>query len=175
MNRQQHQNQTQNKQFKNSIFNRALLTSRVSLNINEIGSNLKNILEQHISNRVKNKCQVEGFIRHDTVLIQSYSSGVVKGVRQDFQVVYECLVCHPTEGMIIEGIECKHLSYAGIHGYYRDEQSGTTPLEVFLAKDFHYGDHNFEKIKEGDTFSVRVIGIRFELNDDHIVITAKLV
>lgn len=159
---------------KNSIFNRALLTTKVVLNINEIGSNIKHILEQHIANRVHNKCQTEGFIRSDTILIQSYSAGLVKGVRQEFQVLYECLVCHPTEGMIIENVECKNISLAGIRAFYHDQVSDTKPLEIFLAKDFHYNNSRYDKIKEGDTFAVRVIGIRFELNDSHITVMASL-
>ena len=168
------ENQNQTTQKKNSIFNRALLTTKVVLTISEIGSNIKHILEQHIANRVHNKCQAEGFIRSDTIMIQSYSAGLVKGVRQEFQVVYECLVCYPTEGMIIDNVECKNISLAGIRAFYHDHASDTTPLEIFLAKDFHYNNAQYDKIKEGDTFSVRVIGIRFELNDSHITVMASL-
>jgi DNA-directed RNA polymerase subunit E'/Rpb7 len=167
-------NQNQTTQKKNSIFNRALLTTKIVLTITEIGSNIKHVLEQHIANRVHNKCQAEGFIRSDTIMIQSYSAGLVKGVRQEFQVVYECLVCYPTEGMIIDNVECKNNSLAGIRAFYHDPSSDTTPLEIFLAKDFHYNNTQYDKIKEGDTFSVRVIGIRFELNDSHITVMASL-
>ena len=156
------------------IYNRAVLTTKVLLNISEIGSNIKQILEQHISHRVKNKCQAEGYIRYNTIEILEYSQGLVKGIHQEFQVVYECLVCHPTEGMVIDNVECKNISLAGIRAFYHEQTSDTKPLEIFLAKDFHYNNSKYDKIKEGDTFSVRVIGIRFELNDSHITVMASL-
>jgi DNA-directed RNA polymerase subunit E'/Rpb7 len=156
------------------IYNRAVLTTKVLLNISEIGSNIKQILEQHISHRVKNKCQAEGYIRYNTIEILEYSQGLVKGIHQEFQVVYECLVCHPSEGMIIDQIECKNISIAGVRGVYYDNETRTTPLEIFLAKDFHYDNKAYDKIKEGSVFSVQVIGIRFELNDDHITVMGLL-
>lgn len=156
------------------IYNRAVLTTKVLLNISEIGSNIKQILEQHISHRVKNKCQAEGYIRYNTIEILEYSQGLVKGIHQEFQVVYECLVCHPSEGMIIDQIECKNISIAGVRGVYYDNETRANPLEIFLAKDFHYDNKGYDKIKEGSVFSIQVIGIRFELNDDHITVMGLL-
>lgn len=166
----------ENKPVLHGIYNRAVLDTTVVLHINEIGSNIKQILEQHLVHRVHNKCQMEGYIRSNSIEILDFSLASVDktGVKNIYKVIYECLVCHPTEGMIIENIECKNISLAGIRGVYYDRELQTTPLEIFVAKDYHYDNKEYEKIKEGELFSTKVIGIRFELNDHHITVMGLL-
>ena len=45
---------------------------------------------------------------------------------------------------------------------------------MFIARDHHYNSESFNEIKEGDKFTARVIGQRFELNDKYISIIAEL-
>ena len=46
---------------------------------------------------------------------------------------------------------------------------------VFIARDHHYKSAQFSKLEEGDDINVRVIGIRYELNDEYISIIGELV
>jgi hypothetical protein len=43
-----------------------------------------------------------------------------------------------------------------------------------VARDHHQGDKQFNDVAEGTTISVRVIGSRFELNDQYICVIATL-
>jgi DNA-directed RNA polymerase subunit E'/Rpb7 len=156
------------------VFNKAELETKVWLNINEIGPNMIEILQKRIAAVVHNRCQKEGYIRSDTIHIKTYSAGVVKGVQQIFTVIYECLVCYPTEGMIIDDVECVNISIAGIHAIFRDDASDTIPLHIYLLKDFHYGNDQFDSIKEGDRFQAKIIGIDYKLLDPYITASAML-
>jgi hypothetical protein len=67
----------------------------------------------------------------------------------------------------------KNITKAGIRGESSTETP--SPIVVFVAKDHNYDNPLFADIKEGDEFTTRVIGQRFELNDKYISIIGELV
>jgi DNA-directed RNA polymerase subunit E'/Rpb7 len=156
----------------NSIYTRSIITRNIKLNIVNIGSNLKQVLEDYISNHFEGKCVVEGFIKPQSTKIISYSSGIiVMGLNVTFEVVFECEVCFPVEGTIISCL-AKTNTKAGITAESAYEKP--SPIIVFIARDHHYSNSYFADIKEGDKINVRVIGQRFELNDKSISIIGEL-
>ena len=84
------------------VYIKSLLTKKVIVNINEIGKNIKQVLENKITTVLEGKCIAEGFIKPNSVKIISYSSGNVNGENIEYIVVFDCMVCHPVEGMLIE-------------------------------------------------------------------------
>ena len=154
------------------VYMRSLLTYKITLSITEIGKNVKQNLEKKLVSKNEGKCIVEGFVKPNSVKIISYSSGKVMGDRVEFTTVFECMISCPVEGMIIES-SAKTITKAGIHAQVEDED-GTIPITVFIARDHHHLDAEFNVIKEGDKVTVKVIGIRYELNDPHICIIARL-
>lgn len=154
------------------VYISSVLTSKVSLSINEIGNNLKRNLEKVIQYDNEGKCTPEGFVKPNSVKIISYSSGNVQNEYVNFQVVYECMVCYPVEGMLIESV-VKTITKAGIHAEVIEED-GTVPVTVFVSRDHHSNDRKFSQIKLGDKIKVSVIGSRFELNDKFISVIANV-
>jgi hypothetical protein len=90
----------------------------------------------------------------------------------EFQTVFTCKVCHPVEGMLIE-CTSKTITKAGIHAQVIDRD--IVPVTVFVARDHHNMDKYFQSIQENANILVKVIGIRYELNDPYICVLAKLV
>jgi DNA-directed RNA polymerase subunit E'/Rpb7 len=154
------------------VYLKSLLNQKVTLAITEIGNNLKQNLEKKIAAKIEGKCIVQGFIKPNSTHIVNYSSGNVNAAFVEFQVVFECMVCHPVEGMLIE-CKSKTITKAGIHAEVVDE-TGVVPVTVFIARDHNYNDINFNNVKENETILVRVIGTRFELNDSYICVIGKL-
>jgi len=156
-----------------SVYSRCLITRKISLPITTIGKNLKECIEDNIKYTFEGKCVVEGFIKPNSSKIITHSSGSIqRGINISFEVVFECDVCFPIEGMNIQCV-AKNITKAGIRA-----ESGSdipSPIIVFLAKDHHYNNNQFADIKEGDTINVRVIGQRFELNDKYISIIGELI
>ena len=71
-------------------------------------------------------------------------------------------------------IKCKvdNITKAGIRAsYFNNIES---PIMVFIARDHYYNNSTFTKIKENDIIIIKVIGIRYELNDNFIYIIAEL-
>lgn len=155
------------------VYTQSLLTMKVSLSIKEIGKNMKQNLEKKISKMTEGKCIVQGFIRPGSVKLMTYSSGSVNNENVDFQVVFECMVCYPMEGMLIE-CQSKTITKAGIHAEVMDTD-GTVPVIAFIARDHHYKERDFSNVKENMKITMRVIGVRFELNDPYISVIGKLV
>lgn len=155
------------------VYIKSLLTKKVIVNINEIGKNVKQILENKITTVLEGKCIAEGFIKPKSVNIISYSSGNVNGENIEYIVVFDCMVCHPVEGMLIE-CTSKTITKAGIHAQVIDVND-VMPLTIFIARDHHNTDSYFNSIKENMQIMVKVIGIRYELNDPYICAIGKLV
>lgn len=155
------------------VFHRSSLQKKVILKITEIGKTLKQNLERKIVKQVEGKCIAEGYIRPNSVRIVNYSSGNINGEFVEYTVVYECMVCYPTEGMIVE-CTVKTITKAGIHAEVIAEE-GIVPLTVFIIRDHNYTNKLFSQIKENMKINARIVGTRFEINDTNICAIATLV
>lgn len=155
------------------VYIKSVLTQKVILSITEVGKNVKRNLEQKIVAKNEGKCIEQGFIRPNSVKIISYSAGVVNSENIDFKCVFECMICHPVEGMLIECF-AKTITKAGIHAEVITDND-IVPITVFIARDHHSTNKYFSEIKENMQIAVKVIGSRFELNDPYICVIGQLV
>jgi DNA-directed RNA polymerase subunit E'/Rpb7 len=156
-----------------SIYSRCLITRNIVLPITNIGKNIKEVIEENIKSNFEGKCLVEGFIKPNSAKIITYSSGIIyRGSSVSFEVIFECDVCFPVEGMLVSCI-AKNITKAGIRA--ESASDVPSPVVVFIAKDHHYNVAHFNDVKEGDKINVRVIGQRFELNDKYVSIIGELV
>lgn len=156
----------------NIIYSRSLITRSVLLPITTIGRNIQQTIEKYIIDNYEGKCVVEGFIKSGSCKIITYSSGLIKGTNISFEVVFECSICCPVEGMLIQCI-AKNITKAGIRAESSDEIP--SPIVVFITRDHHYMNQYFSTVEEGTKFTARIIGQRFELNDKYVSIIAEVV
>jgi hypothetical protein len=155
------------------LYTNAIMTSKMTIHITEIGSITKQNLEQALIEQISNKCVIEGYIRPKSIRIQTYSSGAVRGENIDFHVIYQCQVANPVEGQVLAAV-IKTITKAGIHAQCVDSD-GNIPVTIFIARDHHANSQEFSTVKEGDEIHACVIGTRFELNDPYICVIAKLI
>ena len=153
------------------IYLTSLITKKIAISVNMIGSNIKENLEKLIVEEVEGKCIAEGYIKPDSVEIITYSSGVLKDDSAIFDVVFNCNICLPVEGMLIDCI-VKNITKAGIRAETNEDVS---PVTIFIARDHHFSNELFSQVKEGDDIRIRVIGQRFELYDRSISVIGELI
>ncbi len=153
------------------IYSKVLITRSIPLNITTVGKGIKETLEAAIAGTIEGKCVVEGYVKPGSTSILTYSSGIVKSDYVVFEVVFECLVCSPVEGMHIDCV-AKNITKAGIRAETSEDPS---PVVVFVSRDHHYASAYFSSIKQDQEIKVRVIGQRFELNDKYISVIAELI
>ena len=161
-----------NKQNLRDIFMKGVIDYRIILHINEVGNNLKEVLENKLITNFEGKCHKEGYIKPNSIQLISYSSGIIQNEFVHFRCVAETLICLPIEGMLIDCI-AKNITKAGIKAEITEYDP--SPLIIFIARDHFYDDPKFLEINENDNITIRVIGHKYELNDTFISVIAELV
>jgi DNA-directed RNA polymerase subunit E'/Rpb7 len=155
-----------------TVYSPCQITKTILLPITAIGKSLKETLENTISRMVEGKCIVQGYVKPKSIRVITHSSGIVKGEKIIFDVVFNCEVCYPVSGMNLNCI-AKEITKAGIKAESSDEQP--SPFVLFIARDHYYASEYFNSIEENEKFTGRVIAQRFELNDKYVSIIAELV
>jgi DNA-directed RNA polymerase subunit E'/Rpb7 len=164
---------TENKEIIYGVYLKSILTTKIYLHISEMGRELDKKITQKLIFNVSNKCIQEGYVSPDNMKVISRSSGIINTDYVMFHVVYECDIAHPVEGMIISS-KVKTLTKAGIHAQVVDK-NGNMPVTIFVARDHNLNMNVFRDVKEGDNIDVKVIGIRYELNDPYVSVIATLI
>jgi hypothetical protein len=120
---------------------------------------------------IENKCITEGFIKNNSIKILKNSSGLVQDNTVCFNITLECMAANPVQSMKFI-CKVKSITKVGIRAEIDDPDN---PFIIFLARDHHYNNTEFSKIKEDDYITVRVLGQRFELNDTNISVIAEFI
>lgn len=162
----------QNKDYY-GVYIMSMLSKKIVLKITEINGSIKQNLEKKIKYGIEGKCIAEGFIRPKTVEIVSYSCGLVKDDHIEFQVIYKCLVCNPIKDFEVD-CKVKNITKAGIHAEVKDND-GNIPITIFVARDHNYTNTLFDKVEPDVLIRVKIIGVRFELNDPFITAIAQII
>ena len=157
------------------IYNKVCLERTIEISIKEIGSNLDSILLIYLANQLEGKCNVEGYFKKQSINIISYSSGEIhNGSNIKFVIVFEAEVCLPVEGMVLP-MEVQNITKAGIRGKIKTEVEDEDPVVIYIARDHFNNDPDFNAITlESDNVYVKVVGQRYEINDDHIYVIGEL-
>ena len=155
------------------IYSKGVITEKCVISINEIGQNLKEILEKKIKTKLEGKCSKDGFCKPESIEIISYSSGRIRdGYHVEFTAVLEAHFAFPVEGMLINAV-ADNVTKAGIKASIKNVTP--SPVIIFISRDHFHLNNEFQGVKEGDDITVRVIGTRFELNDPFISVIGELV
>ena len=155
-----------------NIYNINMLTKKVYVeycNINK--NNINNIILKNLKNSYENRCINEGYIKNDSIKIINYNNPLIQNKYLVFDVVFECNIANAIQGNIIECV-VKSITKIGIKAELNSDYS---PFIVFLIRDHHNSIEEFSKIKENDIISVKIIGQRFELNDNKIHVIGQLI
>ena len=149
-----------------------ILSRKVKLKFHSIGSNIQEHIKTQLISNLEGKCSKEGYIKKNSVRVLSYSAGIIQSNYIIFDVSFECLICNPVEGQKIKCI-IDNITKAGIKAnYYKLEER---PIIVFITRDHWYNDQSniFKTAKENDEIFIKVIGSRFQLNDNSIAVLGE--
>lgn len=152
------------------IYSRTLVAKKISVEMKYIGSNIKELLEKKLKEAHEGKCISEGYVKKNTIKIITYSSGKICTSGVLYEVSFECYVCFPVEGQLLNCV-ATNITKAGIKATSLESPS---PFIVFISRDHQLSNKKFNTIGEKDHFVARIIGQRFELNDPYISIIAEI-
>jgi len=154
------------------LYSKAILSQKVQLPFILVGTNIEKTIQHTISLKIEAKCIVEGYVKPGSVKIINISSGTLQGRFIEFEVVFECSICCPVEGMQIK-CYAKNITQAGIRAFTSLDEK-ISPVIIYVSRDHHSSNEYFNSIKEKDAIRIRVIGQRFELNDKQVSIIGEL-
>ena len=150
--------------------NKSQLSRKVVVPMKYVGDNIKSILFDELSKIMDGRCAIEGFVMPGTIDVISYSSGLLEMSNVIFDVVFDCNIVCPVEGMLISCV-VENITKAGIKAKIPGDIS---PLVIFVARDHNFMEHKFKDVKENDNIVIKVIGQRYELNDKYISVIAEI-
>ena len=154
------------------LYSRAVLSQKVQLPFIIVGTNIEKTIQHTISSKIEGRCIVEGYVKPRSIKIINISSGTLQGRFVEFEVVFECSICCPVEGMQIK-CYAKNITQAGIRAFTSLDEKNS-PVIVYVSRDHHSTNEYFNSIREKDAVRIRVIGQRFELNDKQVSIIGEL-
>lgn len=163
-------NSNKKKNKNDNLYVKNILSEKININFKNIDSDIEETL-QNILKQKEGICIKEGYIKPNSIKLMSYSCGELYSNNVEFQVLYECLLTNPVESMQLNCI-VKSITKIGIRAELNDDYN---PFLVFIARDHHYNNEYFNRIKQNDIINVKVIGQRFELFDKYISIIGELV
>lgn len=166
---------------KDTIFTPSVISMTIHMPIAHIGKRLTEHMLDHVVRRCEGLCIEEGYVKRGSAKILSHSCGKAHGDTVMYKAAVECLICYPVEGMLV-GCYAKDITRAGIRAeLYASEAAEhetpslpkSTPLMIFIARDHHYNSSDINAVSKGDHIEVKIIGVRFELNDPFISVIAE--
>jgi len=156
---------------KTGIYMKNIITRKIVLPFHLLGNNVKENIKNMLKDELEGICSKEGYIKKNSINIITYSAGVVESENVVFDVIFDCLICKPVEGMTFNCI-VNNITKAGIRAFYNNDES---PVIIFIARDHHLKNDEFNKIKEDDILTIRTIGVRYQLNDENIHVLAEFI
>lgn len=154
-----------------NIYNPVIDTEIIVLSVNILDKNFKEKIKKTLKSRIEKKCNKHGLIKKNSVTVINTSSPLIYGSKAEFQVTYQAMACNPVEGMVIECIVIA-TTKAGIRAELINNDD--SPIVIFISRDHNNSSNYFNNIKEQQAITVKIIGVRYELNDSFVSVIGEL-
>ena len=153
-----------------NIYVTNLIHKKISVPFCKIGNNMNEYFKKYSEINFEGKCHKEGYIKPFSTSIVSYTTGLLKFDNVIYDVVYSVDICFPYENMEVV-CKIKNITKIGIRGVISDEYN---PIILFISRE-HNATKNFDDYEEGQLIKVKIIGHRFEKNDEHISVIGEII
>lgn len=157
-----------------NIYAESQITKKIRLSGEEIGEDLMSVLQNKINNLYTGKCSSDGgIIKKNSIKIIQISAPVLDSEGfANITVVFKCLICNPPINAIIS---CKitSITRAGINAKIANETQ--SPIIVFVCREYKNDGNDFSNFEKDQIINVKIIGKKYQLNDEYINIIGELV
>ena len=153
-----------------NLYTQAIIQEKIKIQFNKVSNNMTRFFESYAEKKIERKCRNEGYVRMGSSSVLSYSTGLLNSDSIVYNVVYSVDVCYPYEGMEID-CKIKNITKIGIRAIISEYNN---PIILFISRE-HNPDKDFDLYKENQIIKVKVLGHRFELNDEYISVIGELI
>ena len=151
------------------LYTQAIIQEKIKIPFIKISNNMTRFFENYAEKRIERKCRNEGYVRMGSASVLTYSTGLLTSDSIIYNVAYTVDVCFPYENMEIE-CKIKNITKIGIRAVISEQNN---PIVMFISRE-HNPDKDFDQYKESQIINVKVLGHRFELDDEYISVIGEL-
>lgn len=158
------------------IYHEEMLDTSINIHPRDLNNNIDKILEDNLIDKVEGICLKEGYIQPGSTKIVSKSSGNMNvsdfNGYTTYNIKYKANVCNLKEGDIIN-CYVNDNNKSAVYAYYENKE--LSPLKIFIAKQYHIGNTDFIKLKEGDYIEVEVVKTKYSYLDSEILVLSRFI
>lgn len=151
------------------LYTQAIIQEKIKIPFIKMSNNMTRFFENYAEKKIERKCRNEGYVRMGSCNVLTYSTGLLTSDSIIYNVAYSVDVCFPYENMEID-CKIKNITKIGIRAIISENNN---PIVMFISRE-HNPDKDFEQYKESQIIKVKVLGHRFELNDEYISVIGEL-
>lgn len=152
------------------LYTDAIIQEKIKIPFNKMSNNMTRFFENYAEKMIECKCRNEGYVRMGSCSVLSYSTGLLNSDSIIYNVIYSVNVCYPYENMEVE-CKIKNITKIGIRAIISEQNN---PIILFISRE-HNPDKDFDQYKENQIIKVKILGHRFELNDEYISVIGELI
>lgn len=152
------------------LYTEAIIQEKIRIPFNKMSNNMTRFFENYAEKMIECKCRNEGYVRMGSCSVLSYSTGLLNSDSIIYNVIYSVNVCYPYENMEVE-CKIKNITKIGIRAIISEQNN---PIILFISRE-HNPDKDFDQYKENQIIKVKILGHRFELNDQYISVIGELI
>lgn len=161
-----------NKEFSeySDIFIDSILQDKIKVPSKYISKNKNDYILKNLKN-LENKCTKHGYIKENSIELIDLSLGLIEHATLQgsvlYTVKYKALVCNPIIGSIIVA----KIDNTNQFGLLCNVKSGVNSvIDIIVPKKLIsvVSEIDLDKLKIGDTVSIRLLGKKFHINDKKI-------
>ena len=152
-----------------NLYTPAIIQEKIKIPFSKVSNNMTRFFESYAEKKIERKCRNEGYVRSGSSSVISYSTGLLTSDSIIYNVVYSVDVCFPYENMEID-CKIKNITKIGIRAIISEQNN---PIILFISRE-HNQEKDFDDYKEDQIIKVKVLGHRFELNDEYISVIGEL-
>jgi DNA-directed RNA polymerase subunit E'/Rpb7 len=159
---------------KTSLFRPVYLDHRVTLTPTEFrdaAADVDAFLTKKIQKRLEEKCCVHGYVRRGSTQILARSMGQAEHCRFTGDFLYTCkvrvLCLLPESGQVVDA-QVLDVNKSGAYALIVDGGIVTEAARVFVPRDLHIGNQEFDGLAAGSVIRIKLLLSRFQANDAFI-------
>ena len=158
------------------MFSSAVIRYTVKLQAKEVGSNVREVVEDRARSLLEGVCGESGYVRPDSLRMVSVSPGrlgdIDMGRSYSFDATFKAEVCNPVRGLRMTAI-VRSMNRFGMlceGGYYDPDNSLVPVIEIVVVRNPATipNEVDLSDLQVGDEVGVEVLGRSFELRDSRI-------
>jgi len=150
------------------LFERRELSMKVHIHSKNLQRGMNTIILAQLKMNYEGRCFSEGYIQPNSITVVNYSLGRTNYIRGgvDYDVQFQADICMPHPGQRFKAPVTVR-SKVGIH-------AEVSPIKIFIPRDLHLGNTDFDTVKVGEEIEFEVIGGDPKQKATEIIILGRL-